>query len=512
MTRDRVRIAAIAAIGIGGAFSGCTCRKQEREVASIDGPVAARVVEVKRTKLTIEAVGAAHAGGIIYPATHHETTCELVVSRPKTLTLDIGPACVDHDYELVADPAGTRLALRPVDTPAAPYRLVYFGGGNRSFDASEPLDGSRPIAWSNVPLLDDALEAIFRATPVPLVFDEVRERRGEKGLADFLVRTADVEPDRERSELVCPPIGRSLWKEAFVGLSPEGKSATCSGLMASVSRPDVRPATLERTILFCDVDAPMSFPTLDVLLSRGAKEGPKALSRVAFAVLLLRRAARDAKTAAALACERLSTDPEPTLIEPDVRASLVAVAATHLSCSGVRRVVKAEASTYCRIAEWYEPSSTGHPRVLRDPATGAGHASALVQGTLDDARSFICAERIDEGEEALTVAVRALMPAARDILLPVERFTYPLEMPKSPPCSTLDPSRAGTSCTLGSTHEEEERFDCDPRTKSVVIEHHDDDAPPSMSAEGRFDDAKKVIRIVRAKESAIGEGSLQATP
>lgn len=230
----------IVAFAAALASSLGACRSKPREAARVDGPITAMVREVDDDPLGISTGESERWDRKHVRLGHYEPywaahRCELVVSKPKVMTGDLSLRSVDcfgQAFELAADAKGERLAVRSLHAGAG-YRVFYFGGDGRSFETDPARDRTPPIDWSAVPTLDAILEPMFEEARSSVIVDEVRARRGDAGLTDFLIKTAIhyMQPIRDRGRL-CASY-EPAWRDAAATLPPDDARRVVAALSAA---------------------------------------------------------------------------------------------------------------------------------------------------------------------------------------------------------------------------------------------------------------------------------------
>lgn len=476
---------------IAVAFGGCTCSKKETLVSSVDGPVKATIKQVDRTQLTIGVAGGGHVG-ILYPTTVEKTACVLEVTKPKKLEEAIDSSCLHSRYEMAGAADATMLAFR-VDSPSPPgWQVVYFGGGDRSFDGPELVASPTPFDFAKAPPLDTILEPLYRKQPSILVLDEIRARRGEDGLADALVRLAAVD-DRATShaEKDCG-LGSSAWEKAYAGLSAAAKTKVATALLPVLADDAATPELLRRVLLVVDLDAPEVVAKTDALLARGVAPD-------VWGVLVLRLATRDRDKAAKAACERLGRA-DARFSGPDANAAFAVLGDAGFSCDAMTQVTTLR-STYCRDDAWFcgeeKKLFEKHPfpRKLCPPSVAQARVAAVVHGTQADARAFVCDDK--DGDLAMTTALRASKAAVdAHALVGVERQSYAVVMPKAPSCIDLPPSAEGTPCAMATGLGDEMLCGFEDEDARVITYLPSGNSAPVGRLE--IDDAKRQVALVRS--------------
>lgn len=377
-------------------FAGCTCRAKDK--ARVDGPITAAIVEQSGPL------------GVMIPTNRLENPthvtdsptslgdtssnrCDLVVTKPKALALDLGD-CVEAGYELVAEPNGARLAYRP-KKPGAPYRIIYFGGGGRSFETSSKA--APPLAWSAVTELDDAvLERIFRVDPSKLVLDEVRARGGDEALATFLEKTVGAGYSSSSTTEGGCGHAQSTWIGAACSLASGPRARLTEALTKTLHDPTTSGLALVRAMLLADLDREELRDDIEAIATRGAHD---QMLTEPFALALLALARWKSIDASNLACWRLSGhflglyDSRPPA---DLRAAMVAIANAGRRCENVDNARTPDGSEPCvgpTAKEIVARSSEGRLAWLSEPDKELGriHYGALTAGRdagagCDDAR------------------------------------------------------------------------------------------------------------------------------
>jgi hypothetical protein len=476
---------------IAAAFGGCTCSKRETKVSSIDGAVKATIKQVDRTQLTLGVAGGGHVG-IIYPTTEDKSACVLEVEKPQKFTARIDSRCLRSRYEMAGAPDATMLAYRPDDEGDGSWHVVYFGKGDRSFDAPEVVASPSPFDFSKVPPLDTVLEPLYRQQPSILVLDEVRARRGEDGLADVLIRLATVDDHATDVHGKDCGLGESAWEKAYAGLSAPAKARVGAALLPVLADADATPEQLRRVLLVADLDAAEVVARTDALLERG-------VSPDVWGVLLLRLGARDRAKAAKAACDRL-TRADARFTGPDANAAFAVLGDAGFSCDAMSQVGSLR-STYCREDAWFcgeeKKLFEKHPfpRKLCPPSVAQARVAAIVHGTQAEARAFVCDDK--DGNVAMTTALRASKAAVdAHALVGVERQAYAVVMPKAPLCIDLPPSAEGTPCAIAAGLGDEILCGFDDEDARVITYLPSGNSAPVGRLE--IDDAKRQVSLVRS--------------
>lgn len=450
-------------------LTACPYSKKEQQSASVEGPVEAKVVHVDAKKLTLDVVGHGHVG-IIVPARKESHFCELHVTKPKRVSLEVDPGCEAKDppYLLAADPSGKRLAY--ASSSATQWNVLYFGGGDRSFDgAFHPPKGT--IDWSKVPTLDEALPDLFaaqmqsrseekeRRAALEVLLEEIGSH-GDAELARVLEAAIDAPTDGLSTQSARPR--DKVWSEAYASLEGEQHDRVARALERRLVEGSLTGATangVARAALHVDVDALLpkwSAKLGDRITARPAHD---ASSDYAIGIMLARLAKSEPKAAAPIGCALVSrsrpaesTSAADVATRLDLVAGLEAIAAGSLDCAAVRdldRLYEPKYTTkspdsygrgYCLMEGWFCPSpeSWKLPAVRCTKDTARERVATRLGRSLDEQRKVegAVAAFHEALAAALLVATGSVDPKRAKAL---ERQTYARGFDGSTPlCSALE--------------------------------------------------------------------------
>lgn len=491
-------------------LAACPYSKKEHESARLEGAIEAKVIHVDAKTLTLDVLGHGHVG-IIVPARKESHFCELHVTKPTRVTLEVDPGCGvgDGPYLLAPDPSGKRLAYASVY--ASQWNLLYFGGGKRTFDgAFHPPKGA--IDWSKVPTLDEALPDLFaaqmqspldekqRREALDVVLEEIASR-GDGALARVLEATIDTKttgPDMRTDKR-----WDTVWSDAYASLKPDARASVARALEQRLVDGALSGASangVARAALQLDVDALLpkwSGKLGERIAARAERDAP---SDFAIGVLLSRLAKADAKLAAPIGCALVSrAQPAEAASSTDVAArldlvaGLAAVAASGLDCAAARdldRLYEPKYKTkspdgfgrgYCLMEGWFcpAPESWKVPAVRCTKDAARARIVARLDRPLDEVR------KVDGVVVTFHQALAAIVLGAPGGVEPkrakaIERQTYARGFDANTPlCSALEEDAGPKARCIPDALTLDDAVMCEPSATAAmgyagVVVHYDD--------------------------------------
>lgn len=209
--------------------------------------------------------------------------------------------------QIATDASGEqRIAYRCQQTD--PWKVIYLGGGKRSFQECSPYQQGPGFDWSRVPGLVAVAPRLVNSGCSGVKFtdlvEELSARGGPAAVADLLHSTlgAKTTPSGNTDH-------RQEWDDAFAAL-PAGEKARLIPAFRQAILSEGSLLALERALRHTDLSDPAYAPALSARIQRMLEGAPSAANDTAMDRMLRRLAQSDPAGAARLACREIQREKE----------------------------------------------------------------------------------------------------------------------------------------------------------------------------------------------------------